>query len=42
MQNQKMLDVGKPDVLLVFPGGPIMDMLDRVSELPIKIKRGGG
>ena len=39
MQNQKMLDVGKPDMILVFPGGDVEDIVNRAPF--IKLKYGG-
>jgi predicted Rossmann-fold nucleotide-binding protein len=38
MRNQKMLDKGKPDLVVAFPGGRgTSDMISRAIKVPVRV-----
>ena len=40
IRNQKMLDDGKPDIVIAFPGGPgTADMIRRALKARVPVKR---
>jgi predicted Rossmann-fold nucleotide-binding protein len=43
MRNQQMIDDGKPDVVIAFPGGSgTADMIRRAEAAGVKVIRMGG